>query len=1619
MKPKSSGLRARRSLTFEERPYAGKTFYVDVKSASAKSKISQRIQHLGGQIENFLSKDLSLLITDKNSTRQSRDDCSSKQAVKSVPLSRGQALLLKASANQNCDSNNNSNGLLQSAAKLGIKIETPAGFLRDSSKLLEKLAPETPPGKLDTSMSGMSPITWDSEKENGPVIKVEDEDGLYRPLFKQFESFPQVSYNETGSPFDVGVVLTKVKESNNQSKKKSAGGVLRGGYCESCDHWYKCSLREHLNSEKHKEFISVAENFTSLNHVSSCLPNLGKFVGKYGLKDNGDSPEILSDTQNLSGALDMCESDLQDLVRSRLSPGSEENRNSKELGGLSCHDDKFSDTKQKVRCRNVSRTEPILEQNCNLDAEAVPNTQPVKYAEESLSLPQYQSAVKVSATDFQKKLSVNTLQSDRSEPKSEYSNRSIKASMSKQMGRMFSVDDVIASVTENDDYFSSGDEIGVEGPLSKTSCIITKHLTSETSTNVSSSQSLPDSNSRNVKITAEDLNKDKRPLNIPTGKSKQDTEGDAVRFQNIPMMHFSSSSFGDNGVSNVISLLNSQHSRKSCDRDIVSGIVSGEENSVVDGSCSGKSSWALEKLSDISDSGENALVANCNVSELPVANGNVLEHLIDEFSDKENDMPVLEAVVDMKERGAELDLMPTLDSYDSADIDMFCKSISSEDKVNNTHAVLSVPLPEYSNITEESLQDKPHITAPHILSQNLQTNYEVPIFNIENNVIKKELVLETPDKDRMNTLKSKIYKNKENSGSTIRNWLLPNNDSGSVRSVQSPGNLNATLVNTSYNIVETSHAENGKDIEKDSGEITSLNDMKETADRSKVADWIQRQDFVVAENVSENSRQGFEENIVETGFPHCDNEQIKEENENEAGYFKDLKSCSEKRYGSEKQDFDFWSESGTSISDCTLDNFKIGRCEESNVRAGIESDVIKETVKDNATDMLTHDEMSQDSDISAKTGLTSVVTARGIKITGLSSLSSHFFNAAESDVFTATESSTVPYGCTRRNSDCSFADSINKVVSDVKVQTSECQVNAVNRPQQEYKTLVDRNITSDLNNLAGTKTQVQANSVTSQKKTKTKSAKTNVTIKDKGQTKEKKPRATRTAKSKKQNQTHNLLNQVLTSNLYSPVSSTIGNSPIQNTHTDQLYTHPIQTNAYPQNLGQENISSPITHQLQGFGHFQQDQFGIHGQHNGTNPQEHNPYSQNNSEFRMMDLLLSPGDQLNTFHPQTKFQQNLTHQQQGISHLMQHSSVLNQNNNGLAGGCMPNLLPNQNINHQFGVLPFSQVYQNQDSCQSNKENGHHFLSSDSNFFMHNWNTSSSVDRHSQPAHQVPGNHLNYPECHGNMSHDHSRSNGSLQTIEMSHIADSNGVCENNFNFKIADTKRLNSDSNVSRKFGQPKKIKQTSQRNKQKDNAKHESNSMQLHSNIRYDVNTGYKNLGTQSLSHLNNHCVSVNYTKSLRLDNLSPHMPSVPTNYSPQNHFMQTVNNSQQNHQLANYNTSPSVGGYSPGYYSSIQQGCVDRQANMYNTVQSGDTKITIRRIPSVNTAPVNKHPKHDLMQYWNVRKAGDCRLVFSANMGNGKRKAEEETPTKLHMSHINSGQNVQPVSKKRKCLVY
>ena len=89
--PSSGGVR--RKLSFEKLPYSGKSFYLDIKNASVKTKISRRITDLGGQIETFLSKDVHLLITDKTEDKKSninrKEGLPNFPGSQKIPLSRG------------------------------------------------------------------------------------------------------------------------------------------------------------------------------------------------------------------------------------------------------------------------------------------------------------------------------------------------------------------------------------------------------------------------------------------------------------------------------------------------------------------------------------------------------------------------------------------------------------------------------------------------------------------------------------------------------------------------------------------------------------------------------------------------------------------------------------------------------------------------------------------------------------------------------------------------------------------------------------------------------------------------------------------------------------------------------------------------------------------------------------------------------------------------------------------------------------------------------------------------------------------------------------------------------------------------------------------------------------------------------------------------------------------------------------------------------------------------------------------------------------------------------------------------------------------------------------------
>lgn len=210
----------------------------------------------------------------------------------------GKALLLKAAKHKSLP-----NDPVQNAHVLGVDIQRVSKFLKETEHMNIKQKKRNKAGAMD----GIEPLTW-SEKENCPMIKCEDMEKNYKPLMKHLDSFPSVNYGpELASPFDKNVLLCrKSKENVNRyaTEKQSLPITKKGGYCEACDYWYKCTLRQHLNSEKHLKFIRNSTNYLALDEIMGKLPCLESFFKKFNFDKeihcdstlNEKSPNLTSES---------------------------------------------------------------------------------------------------------------------------------------------------------------------------------------------------------------------------------------------------------------------------------------------------------------------------------------------------------------------------------------------------------------------------------------------------------------------------------------------------------------------------------------------------------------------------------------------------------------------------------------------------------------------------------------------------------------------------------------------------------------------------------------------------------------------------------------------------------------------------------------------------------------------------------------------------------------------------------------------------------------------------------------------------------------------------------------------------------------------------------------------------------------------------------------------------------------------------------------------------------------------------------------------------------------------------------------------------------------------------
>lgn len=275
------------------KPLCGKIFYLDLPSITICEKLQKDIKDLGGRVEEFLSKDISYLVSNKKEAKYAQTlgqispvpspesayaaettsphpshDGSSFKSPDRVCLSRGKLLAEKAVKDHDFIP---ANSILSNALSWGVKIlhiDDIRYYIDQKKKELSALK------KSSTSVrdAGKKAGTGIQKARTGrlrkPFLKVEDVNRSYRPFYLQLTSMPSIncSTQKPCSPFDIDKPSSIQKQVQPKPRINTDGDKCGGtpvqlqlkekrkkGYCECCLQKYE-DLETHLLSEKHRNF---------------------------------------------------------------------------------------------------------------------------------------------------------------------------------------------------------------------------------------------------------------------------------------------------------------------------------------------------------------------------------------------------------------------------------------------------------------------------------------------------------------------------------------------------------------------------------------------------------------------------------------------------------------------------------------------------------------------------------------------------------------------------------------------------------------------------------------------------------------------------------------------------------------------------------------------------------------------------------------------------------------------------------------------------------------------------------------------------------------------------------------------------------------------------------------------------------------------------------------------------------------------------------------------------------------------------------------------------------------------------------------------------------------------
>uniref|UniRef100_A0A8C6G3T7 Protein DBF4 homolog A n=1 Tax=Moschus moschiferus TaxID=68415 RepID=A0A8C6G3T7_MOSMO len=311
------------------KPLWGKVFYIDLPSVTISEKLQKDIKDLGGRVEEFLSKDISYLISNKKEAKFAQTlgrispipspdsantaettsphpshDGSSFKSPETVCLSRGKLLVEKAIKDHDFIP---SNSILSNALSWGVKIlhiDDVRYYIEQRKKelyLLKKSSTSVRDGKR----VGVGTQKTKTGRLKKPFVKVEDMSQLYRPFYLQLTNMPFINYSiqKPSSPFDVEKPSSTQKQTQVKLRIQTDGDKCGGipvqfqlkekkkkGYCECCLQKYE-DLDIHLLSEQHRNFAQsnhyqVVDDIVSIKYsVGYLSPIIANVVKRSETKE--------------------------------------------------------------------------------------------------------------------------------------------------------------------------------------------------------------------------------------------------------------------------------------------------------------------------------------------------------------------------------------------------------------------------------------------------------------------------------------------------------------------------------------------------------------------------------------------------------------------------------------------------------------------------------------------------------------------------------------------------------------------------------------------------------------------------------------------------------------------------------------------------------------------------------------------------------------------------------------------------------------------------------------------------------------------------------------------------------------------------------------------------------------------------------------------------------------------------------------------------------------------------------------------------------------------------------------------------------------------------------------